>query len=138
MPKTHQIDENTAPSEVTEQIGQIATQETAQSTPLASSDEKNKDTKTEEPIVAGYGLGDLAKAPLTPPEQKQKETKRDTSNSAVKLLVFIGALVTLVGLILIFFITSLAIVLMAVGAACVAIAVFAPIRSRKSHRAKTA
>jgi hypothetical protein len=81
------------------------------------------------PKVGGFNPLDLAKAPVEPPHPDTSDTRRDTSNNKIKLVVFLAAVAGFLGIIItLFFSVWLGIIILVVTAAVVVYAVFGNVR----------
>jgi hypothetical protein len=81
-----------------------------------------------EPVVAGYALTDILRAPVEPPKPVKTEGHRATSNGRVAFLVGIGTLLCLLGVILLVLANAvLGIIVMILGALLIFVGVFGKI-----------
>ena len=104
----------------------------AQLIDIPQTEEKQKKQKqtenTQDKEVAGYGLADIAKAPVEPPEPSHIDTEEETSNRKVKLLVFSGIALIVIGILFGFAISVIiGAIVVAIGTSMVVTSVFAPI-----------
>lgn len=88
-------------------------------------DDEPEDTKT----IAGYGVGDILKAPIEVPSPEVNETKKDTSNHKVRFLVMVGVILFLSGVVFILLLNAVfGFIVLLIGAGAVVTSVFAPVK----------
>ncbi len=122
---------NAQKTEVAEQLGQTVVDETVEQVDPGSEKNTHEAGHTK---VAGYEPADLLKAPFQPPQSVEKEGKKATSNKVVKLVIFLGLIVVVIGIIFFFINLGLSVLLLLAGAVLVIIGVYAPIGYHKSAK----
>ena len=91
--------------------------------------EDEQESKSGPKVVAGYKARDLLKTPLSAPDPVDVEPPETTSNRKVKSLVLAGIILTVIGIIFVLFVSTMAgMLVLLLAAAVVMVGVFAPIQ----------